>query len=378
MKIANIRTTRLANIPLALPFHEKELRGAVDLVFVETDNGIIGISELGHAPASTTLHFIRNDLGPFLVGRDPLENERLMHEMRWRFNPRGDPGVWNAAVSAIDIALWDIKGKLYDTPVWRLLGGAQQAVPTYLTFGLRTYGHEALVEAAKHWVSQGHNRLKLMVGRLNMNGEIDMRGASAQHREDNPAEDEARVRAVREAVGDEVELMVDAACLMKYEAALRWCKRLEPYNLMWFEEPILRNDVAALVALRRHTSIPIAAGQWEDFHKLAALAKAGAVDFMNIQVASVGGFTMGRKAAAVAQAFDLPIGNGAYYDMHLHAGVPNGWRTEFHLTNWLTAKVIYSDPPEPMDGWVTLPESPGVGMELIDEAVKEYRVRTEE
>lgn len=378
MKIVAIETLRLANIPVVLPCDERQLRTSVDFVLVKTDAGIVGISELGHGPARTTLYFIETELAPFLVGRDPLETERLMVEMRWRFNARAAPGVWNVGVSAIDVALWDIKGKLYETPVWRLLGGAQKKVPAYLTFGLRTYDDDALVEAARHWLARGHRRLKLMVGRLNVHGEIDMRGTSAEHREEDPARDEARVRAVREAVGGDVELMVDAACLMRYDAALRWCKRLEPYNLLWFEEPILRNDVAALAALRRHTSIPIAAGQWEDFYSLSALARGGAVDFLNIQVGSVGGFTMGRKAAAIAESLDLPIGNGGYYDMHLHAGVPNGWRTEFHLTNWLTARALYRDPPEPVDGWVTLPESPGVGMELREEAVREYRVHSAE
>ncbi len=371
MKISAIKTRRLANIPLDLPFHERRT-ASVDLLSVETDQGLVGTAEIGHGPGAAILRFIETDLAPFLVGRDPLENERLMHEMRWRFNPRAEPGVWNPAVSSIDVALWDIKGKLYEQPVWRLLGAAQPSVPSYFTFGLRSYGRDALVEAARHWVGQGHKRLKLMVGRLNMRGEIDMRGASGAHREDDPAEDERRVRAVREAVGDEVELMVDAACLLRYDAALRWCKRLEPYNLMWFEEPLLRNDPERLAALRRHTSIPIAAGQWEDFHGLAGLVRAEAVDFLNIQVGSVGGFTMGMKAAAVAQAFDLPIGNGAYYDMNLHAAVPNGWRTEFHVNDWHMAKTLYRDPPAPEDGWVTLPETPGHGMVLDEDAVREY------
>ena len=110
------------------------------------------------------------------------------------------------------------------------------------------------------------------------------------------------MRAVREAVGDSVELMADANCLMKYDAALRWCKRFEPYNLMWFEEPIVHNDPGLLAELRKHTSIPIAAGQWENFSTLCELVKQRSVDFLNIHVLSVGGFTMGMKAAGVAQA----------------------------------------------------------------------------
>jgi L-rhamnonate dehydratase len=208
---------------------------------------------------------------------------------------------------------------------------------------------------------------------LNTHGRMDPSGAGAEHREDNPAEDEARVGAVREAVGDRIELMVDANCLMKYDAALRWCKRLEPYNLMWFEEPIVHNDRRLLAVLRSEGDIPIAAGQWDSFFTLCELVKERAVDFLNIHVLSVGGFTMGMKAAGVAQAFNLPVGNGDHFDLHLHAAVPNGWRAEFHVNNWLTWKVLYKEAPEPIDGWVTLSERPGLGLEVNPDAVKEYR-----
>lgn len=210
---------------------------------------------------------------------------------------------------------------------------------------------------------------------MNIHGRIDASGAGGEHREDDPAEDEARVRAVREAVGDRIELMVDANCLMKYDAALRWCKRLEPYNLMWFEEPIVHNDRRLLAELRKATSIPIAAGQWDSFFTLCDLVRERAVDFLNIHVLSVGGFTMGLKAAGVAQAFNLPVGNGDHFDLHLQAAVPNGWRAEFHVNNRLTWNTIYKEVPEPVDGWVTLSERPGLGLELNPDAVKEYRAK---
>lgn len=375
MKIAEIETVELANIPVTPPLFREPVRSSVRLVKIETDNGIVGISQIAGSMPSASVAFIEKDLAAFLKGKDPLETERLMHQMLWKFNTRAHAGVWNFGVSAIDVALWDIKGKYYRTPVWRLLGAAQKSVPAYITYGLRTYSKEELVEAAKHWVAQGQNRLKIMVGRLNIHGQIDMPGASAEHREDNPSEDEARVKAVREAVGDGVELMVDANCLMKYDAALRWCKRLEPYNLMWFEEPIVHNDAHLLAELRKHTSIPIGAGQREGFTKLCELVRERAVDFLHPHVGSVGGITMGMKAAAVAQAFNLPIGNGDHFDMHLHAGVPNGWRIEFHLTNWMVANTIYKDPPGPVNGWVTLTETPGFGLELREDAVKEYKVK---
>ncbi len=375
MKIAAIETLELANIPVTPPLVKSPMLQSATLVQVKTDNGIVGISQIAGPMPSATIAFIKQDLAPFLKDKDPLETERLMHQMLWNFNTRAHSGVWSFAVSAIDVALWDIKGKHFNTPVWRLLGGAQKSVPSYLTYGFRTYSREELAEAAKHFVAQGNKRLKIVVGRLNVRGQMDSSGASGEHREDDPSEDEARVRAVREAVGDDVELMVDANCLMKFDAALRWSKRLEPYNLMWFEEPIVHNDTRMLAELRKRTSIPIAAGQRDSFSKLCELATEHAVDFLNPHVGSVGGFTMGMKVAAVAQAFNLPIGNGDYFDIHLHAAVPNGWRTEVRVPNWLAADIIFKDAPKPVDGWVTLSERPGLGLELNEDAVKEHKVR---
>ena len=373
MKIAETELLELQNIPVTPPLFKQTLRTSVRLLKVKTEDGLVGISQFGGFMHSATAAFIQHDLAPFLKGKDPLENERLMHQMLWKFNTRAHAGVWNFAVSAIDVALWDIKGKFYNAPVWRLFGAAQKSIPAYITFGLRAYGRDELAAAAKHWVANGQHRLKIQVGRSNIRGAVDPAGASGEHREDNPAEDEARVHAVREAVGDDVELMADANCLMKYDAAVRWCKRFEPYNLMWFEEPIVHNDPRLLAQLRKQTSIPIAAGQWENFFKLADLVKENSVDFLNIHVLSVGGFTMGMKAAGLAHAFNLPVGNGDHFDLHLHAAVPNGWRAEIHVNNWLTANAVYKNSPELADGWVTLNEKPGLGLELNEEAVKEFK-----
>jgi len=376
VKIAAIELVELQNIPVTPPLFKQPVRTGVRLVKVKTDDGLVGLSQLGGFMHSAGAAFIRQELAPFLIGRDPLETERLMHQMLWKFNTRAHSGIWNFAVSAIDVALWDIKGKFYNTPVWRLLGGAQKSVPAYITFGLRAYTRDELAAAAKHWAANGQRRLKIQVGRSNIRGEMDPAGASAEHREDNPAEDEARVKAVREAVGDDAELMVDANCLMKLDNAVRWCKRFEPYNLMWFEEPIVHNDPHLLAQLRKQTSIPIAAGQWENFAKLADLVKQEAVDFVNIHVLSVGGFTMGMKAAGLAQAFNLPIGNGDHFDFHLQAAVPNGWRAEIHVNNWLTANTVYKELPKLSDGWVTLTEKPGLGVELNEDTVKEFQVKS--
>jgi len=374
LKIASVRIFVLSGIEVTPPVSRRKIRAETMLVSVETDAGILGISEIKYAPKSATIRFICDELAPFLKGKDPLDTERLMHQMLWRFNNRGHGGVWNHAVSAIDVALWDIKGKFLKQPVWRLLGGAQVSVPAYVTFGLREYSREELAEAAAYWVGQGHTRLKMMVARLDIDGRIDQRGATGAHREANPIEDEARVKAVRDSVGEGIELSIDAACLLRFEAALRWCERLAPYGIAWFEEPLQFNDSRLMAELSRRTSIPLSAGQWENFAKLVDLARDGAVAILNPTVGAVGGYTMGAKVSAVGQAFNLPIANGDHFDLHLLAGMPNGWRAEFHLIEWLTSRILYNGLPEPVNGSVSPSDRPGLGFEWNDDAVREFTV----
>jgi L-alanine-DL-glutamate epimerase-like enolase superfamily enzyme len=260
----------------------------------------------------------------------------------------------------VDIALWDIKGKHLGQPVWRLLGGYSATVPAYITFGLLEYSREQLVEAAKQFINQGHDKLKMVVA---INGAQD------------PAEDAARVRAVREAVGDQVELMVDANYLFSFPVALDLAKRIEPYGIKWFEEPVYGNDARLLANLRRQTRIPISAGQNEG-HKWRhrELLVHEAVDIIQPNVVYVGGYTEGLKVAAMAQAYNIPIANGGgwpHHNMHLIAAVANGWRVEFHVPMWVTGEMIYRDPPKPSSGTVTLTEQPGLGLTPNEEALKE-------
>jgi L-alanine-DL-glutamate epimerase-like enolase superfamily enzyme len=194
----------------------------------------------------------------------------------------------------------------------------------------------------------------------------------------DPVEDAARIHAVREGVGDRVELMIDANYLFIYPNALRLCKLVEDCGLTWFEEPVFGNDFRLLADLRRSTSIPIAAGQtlghiWH--HR--ELIVNGAVDYSQPNVCYVGGYTEAVKVAALAHAFSLPISNGGgwpHFNMHLHAAVPNGTLVEFHYLMWKTEDALFKDTAQPVKGWVEIPQVPGLGMELSPEAEK-YLVR---
>jgi L-rhamnonate dehydratase len=359
LKITDITAT-VHRVPVTVPLLKEPLVTSIVFVTVATDREITGYG-LTRTPQRFALkEFINREAGPFLRGKNPLETERIWHELYSQFNPRAQTGMWSSAVSAIDIALWDIKGKHYNEPVWRLLGGAHSRVPGYVTFGLKQYSTEQLVDVARQLVAQGETRLKMVVA-------VDP---------ENPRVDAARVRAVRQQVGDDVELMIDANYLFSFSRALELCKMVEPLGITWFEEPVYQNDAALLADLRRQTVIPLAAGQNEGHRfRHRELIVNRAIDIAQPNVCSVGGYTEAAKVAALAQAFNLPIANGGgwpHHNLHLQGGMANGWRVEFHFEMWGVGDVIYKEPPAPNRGWVTLPESPGLGLEPRVEALQEY------
>src|SRR5437667_7324483 len=203
MQITDIRAT-LHKIPIEAPLLKEKIWTPIVFTAVETDGGITGYGLTRAAQRFGAKEFINREAGPFLRGKNPVETERIWNELYKTFNPRAQTGMWSSAVSAIDIALWHIKGKYYKEPVWRLLGGAQNPVPAYVTFGLKQYTKEQLVEVAKSFVAQGAHRLKMVVA-------VDP---------ENPGVDAERVHAVREEAGEKVEVMIDANYLFASHRAL--------------------------------------------------------------------------------------------------------------------------------------------------------------
>ena len=194
MKITRIEATS-HRVPAKVPLLDEPIIRDIVFVRVETDAALVGFGLTGPIQRFGVREFINREIAPLLVGKDPMATERHWHDLFYRLNPRAQTGVWSSAISAVDIALWDLKGKHLNQPVWRLLGGYSQTVPAYITFGLLEYSREQLVAVAKQFVAQGHDKLKMVVA---VNGAQD------------PVEDAARVKAVRDAVGEQIELMVDA------------------------------------------------------------------------------------------------------------------------------------------------------------------------
>ncbi len=363
MKIERVKA-QVYRVPVT-PFLMSEARTrSVVLVRVETDQGIAGTGISAMNEGFALREFLNAELAPFVAGRDPMDTERLWDDVYWEFNQRSLSGVVSHGMSAFDLAVWDIKGKRLGQPVWRLLGGHAAKVPAYITFGLGEYDIDQLVQAAKHFVAEGQDKLKMVVA--------TGRGTQVE-------EDARRVRAVRDAIGDGIQLMVDANHLFDFTSAYRLCRLIEPMDISWFEEPIRANDVRQLAELRTRTSIPISAGQNEGFRfRHRDLMVGAAVDLVQPNVLSVGGYTEAIKVAHMAHAWNLKVANGGgwpHHNAHLIAAVPNGWRVEFHAQTWRVGETLFRDPPGPVKGWVTLTEQPGLGLEPREDALRDCLVK---
>jgi L-alanine-DL-glutamate epimerase-like enolase superfamily enzyme len=369
MKIVRVAATPL-NVPLRIVLAGIDRSTSLEACFVEveTDAGIVGHGLAAITRETVIAEIVSSVIAPAIMGDDPLATERIWEKLYWILTPRGQTGFGPQALSAVDIALWDIKGKAFGQPVWRLLGGARPRVPLYATFGFPFLDREELAVAARLWVSQGYRRLKMVVGH-----------EALRRRESRPLaevirEDAARVRAVREAVGPDIELFIDANCSLDLSHATMLAEMVKPSGISFFEEPITQNDALQMAQMRRTTGMALACGQNEGLiYRFRDLLLHEAVDYLQPNVVSSGGFTQSVKIAGLAAAFNVPIANGGawpYHNMHLQAGVANGTLVEMHYLAVELCRKIYRGLPEPSDGWLTLPDAPGLGFEPDHDAIR--------
>jgi L-alanine-DL-glutamate epimerase-like enolase superfamily enzyme len=339
---------------------------------IDTDEGIIGQCITSGSVGDRD--YIKNRLVPLIMGKDPLDSEKVWNDIFCGLKTHWVSGDFQArGVGIVDCALWDIKGKYLNQPVWRLLGGVKKRVPVYLSIA----GHppfsmstpEQFAEYASKYKKEGWLAFKLAIAR-------GWRWSTSRAGNNIQTEEELvdKVRAVREAVGDKIRLMVDANTELSLIEALRFTKRFEPYDLAWFEEPVYMNDPRSLALIKQHTSIPIAAGQHVG-SKIAFrdLIIIGNVDVIQPDVQNCAGFTEGVKIGHLAQAFNIPFATHALplVNMHLLAGLSNGLTIEWHHTVWNENENIYKKYPQPENGWIKLPEQPGLGLTINEKSLEE-------
>lgn len=374
-KIARVAATPL-NVPVVMEAAgiEKKTSLSVCLVEVEDRAGRVGHGFTAITEEEVVAAAVNEVAAHNLLDDDALANERIWEKLYWLLSPRGQTGYASHAIAAIDVALWDLKGKVLGQPVWRLLGGARAKVPVYTTFGFGAYARDELAAAAKWWVDRGHRRLKMVVGQHALQRRDEPRPMDAVI-----AEDALRVRAVRDAVGADVDLHVDANCSLDVFHAGQLARALEEQGISFFEEPVKENDIPALLALRRATRLPLAAGQNEGLAwRFRDLMVARAVDIVQPNVVISGGFTQCQRIAGMASAFNMPMANGgawAHHNMHLHGGLANGGLVEYHYAAVRVCEAIYGALPAPEQGLLALPEAPGLGFAPDAARVKELARR---
>ena len=363
MRIVDVTTTHLhaPDLPPNLDAtirHPSPGRAAL-FVHIKTDDGLegLGITE----PSARAV--IERSLKPLLIGQDPLCHEKIWDDLFWRVRGFGRKGVAFNAISAVDIALWDLKAKSFGVPLYRLLGPYTDTVPIYGSGGWTNYSEAELVKEQLSYVERGIPRVKMKV---------------AKDFGKSEAEDVKRLAAVRKAVGDDVEIYLDANGGYYAKQAIAMAKRFEEYNVGWFEEPVMADDIDGLAAISKATTIPVASGELE-FSKYGfkELISRGGADIVQPDVGRVGGVTEWLKVAHMAHAFNLPVAPHAYQVIHLHlaCATPNLKVVEYLSQTEEGDRIWYTEFPEPKDGlWSPYPDRPGLGLELDPTAVRLYSV----
>ncbi|MEC7301360.1 MAG: mandelate racemase/muconate lactonizing enzyme family protein, partial [Pseudomonadota bacterium] len=307
MKITRVEATPLyIELNIDILDSNKTNGLSVVLVEVETDEGHLGHGITAIMDEDVVASAVNDLAGPTIIGENPMANERIWEKLYWQLTPRGQTGYGGHAIAAIDVALWDIKGKVLGEPVWRLLGGARPSVPLYATFGFGFFDRDQIGEAAKLWRQNGFDRLKMTVGMNALKRRDDERRPLLEA----IREDRIRVRNVREAAGEDAELFVDANCSLDQYHAIMLANWIEEYDIAFFEEPITHNNVRQMAEMRTRTKVPVAAGQTETLaYRFRDFITAGAVDVLQPNVVIGGGYTQIQKVAGMAHAFNMPIDN---------------------------------------------------------------------
>jgi len=369
-----VKILDLATIPLSYTLPSRMWDAHLDipvreglLVQVITDEGIQGIGEcavFGRA-ISAVQSVITEQLRPLVTGRDPLLIENLWQIMYDRTIHLGRAGVVMAAISGVDIALWDILGKVAGMPVYRLLGGYASSLQTYASsgfYGPDKDGDKLAAELLGH-KEQGFSALKMKVGAL------------------SPAEDAARVRRVRDRIGTDVALMVDANCGYTPHQAIRFAKCVDDLDIRWLEEPVRADDIEGSKVVADARLIPVAGYESESspfvFRRMINLRS---VDIVQADATWVGGITSARKIAALAAAANMMFVPHVYSsavallaNMHLLAACANGGPLEVDRNpNPLRDDIIQRPIALGPEMSACVPETPGLGAELVPDAIEHY------
>jgi len=340
------------------------------IVEVFTDAGLVGIGNAALAP-QITKQVIDLYLKPLLIGENPWDTEFLWQHMYRKTMAFGRKGIAMVAISAIDIALWDLLGKSAQQPVYRLLGGkTKPRIPVYAS-RLYSVPLDQLAAEAKRYKDEGYQAMKLRFGW----GPTD--GAAGMQRNLD------LVRTVREAVGDDIDVMADAYMGWTLDYAKRMLPLLEPFHLRWLEEPVIPDDIHGYAELKSYGRVPIAGGEHEfTLYGFRELLEARAVDYIQFDTNRVGGITQARKIAALAEAHSVPVipHAGQMHNYHVVMASLNSPMAEYfpivdvEVGNELFW-YIFRGEPKAKNGFIDLdPNVPGLALTIDEKALEQFDV----
>lgn len=353
--------TSVAVSPLQLPL-AKPISSAlgtythVDCVHVEvaTDGGPAGTgftAGLGGYASSAIAPYVDAELAPRIVGQDALSPESLWHAMWVPNKPRLRAGIGAWALSAVDIALWDIVGKVAQQPLVTLLGGYRRSVPVYGSGGWHTLSDTELLGEANTFVAQGITAYKYKTG---------------------TTRDRERTALLRKELGDQVVLLADANQRFNVREAIEHSKMLAEYGVAWLEEPVLADSIDDLAQVAEASAVPTAAGENAYFRwEFREILERRAAAFLQPDIGRVGGVTEFRRVAALADSFNVSLSSHLWHELSISlvGASPMGYMCEY-------AELI---PPDTLtrsftvvDGALTCPDAPGHGVEFTPEALLRY------
>src|SRR4051812_36903794 len=361
MKIQRV-VSRIVSVPADEPLADgPAVRGATRefvAVIVSTADGIEGIGVTFFGGALTkALKAAVDGLGALIIGDDPLRTEAIAGKLRAAAVSAGPGGIFSLALSAIDTALWDIKGKALNQTVASLLGGMRSRVPAYASGALmRTFSLKDVERAARVLVERGWTQMKTQL---------------ALPDDTSPEREVERIRVIREAIGPEVALMCDINQRWSVVEAVSIGRRVEEFHLAWLEDVTAHDDFAGLAHVTEQVATPVAGGEYVyGIAPFRHMLEARSVDIAMIDLFRVGGITQWVKVAGMAEAFNVPVVSHLIPEIHVHliAAVPNGRVVEY--MPWTMR--LFEDPPVPQRGEMTVPAQPGLGLRFAPEVMKRF------
>ena len=362
IKIEKIET-ELYHIPLARPMvdaiHGIQRDFSLIVVKVYSDVGEVGMGytyTVGQVGGTAIATLIRDNIAPILIGEDPRCIENLWQKMWWALHYVGRGGIAAFGMSAIDVALWDLKARMANEPLWRLLGGHDNKVEAYgggIDFDLAI---DELLMQTQDFLDAGLRAVKMKIGR------------------DNISEDTERIAAVREYVGPNIKLMVDVNMKWTVDQALRACKEFAPFNLTWIEEPTIPDDFEGNRRIEMEGGIPVASG--ENLHTIyefkQMIVDAG-ITYPDADVSNVGGISAFMKVAYLAHAHNRKLTTHGIQEMHVSclAAIPNASLLEIHafrIDDFLIHQL------EIKDGFAFASDRIGHGVEIDWEKMASHQI----